>query len=250
MAGTGDAGPARNPGRTPVPELRGLRLGVPRAAFHVALETGVAAEARRVLELLAGRGVTLVEAEIPDVMGLNAAVGFPIALYEFVRDLPRYLAENDLELSMNDVLDGIGSPDVRGVVASQLGDEAMPEAVYRQALDIDRPRLQRAYASYFEEHAVDALIFPTSPVSARPIGDDETVDLNGERVPTFPTFIRNTDPGSNAGIPGVSLPTGLTGAGLPVGMELDGPAGSDERLLAAAAAVEEAVGFDARPDRT
>ena len=149
---------------------------------------------------------------------------------------------------MNDVLDGIGSPDVRGVVASQLGAEAMPEDVYRKALDVDRPRLQRAYASFFDSHAVEAVIFPTSPVTARPIGDDETIEFGGERVPTFSTFIRNTDPGSNAGIPGLSLPTGLAATGLPIGMELDGPAGSDVRLLAIAAAVEAAVGFDARPD--
>ena len=250
MAGTGVDDAKRGPGRAPVPELRGLRLGVPRAAFYAALETGVAAEADRVLELLAGHGVTLVEADIAQVAELNAAVGFPVALYEFVRDLPRYLAANGLDLSMDDVLEGIGSPDVRGVVASQLGADAMPEAVYRQALDVERPRLRRAYASYFEEHAVDAVIFPTSPVAARPVGDDETIELNGERVPTFPTFIRNTDPGSNAGIPGVSVPTGLTAAGLPVGMEIDGPVGSDERLLAVAAAVEEAVGFDGRPGRT
>ena len=243
MAGTGRAG--SDPG--PAPALDGLRLGVPRTAFFTGLEPGVAAEAGRVLDLLSDLGVALVEAEIPEVSELNAAVGFPIALYEFVRDLPRHLAENGLALSLKDVLGGIGSPDVRGIVASQLGPDAMPEAVYRKALDVDRPRLQRACADYFAEHAVEAMIFPTSPVSARPIGDDETIELGGERVPTFPTFIRNTDPGSNAGIPGLSLPTGLTPTGLPVGMELDGPAGSDERLLAVAAAVEEAVGFDARP---
>ena len=248
MAGAGGAGAARDSGSAPVPDLDGLRLGVPRAAFYADLEPAVAAEAARVLDLLADHGVALVEAEIPGVAELNAAVGFPIALYEFVRDLPRYLAGNGLEISMEAMLEGIGSPDVRGVVASQLGADAMPEEVYRKALEVDRPRLQRACASYFEEHAVDAVIFPTSPVTARPIGDDETIDLNGARVPTFPTFIRNTDPGSNAGIPGVSLPTGLTGAGLPVGIELDGPAGTDERLLAVAAAVEEAVGFDGRPD--
>ena len=243
MAGTGRAG--SDPG--PAPALDGLRLGVPRTAFFTELEPDVAAEAGRVLDLLSDLGVALVEAEIPEVSELNAAVGFPIALYEFVRDLPRHLAENGLALSLEDVLGGIGSPDVRGIVASQLGPDAMPEAVYRKALDVDRPRLQRACADYFAEHAVEAVIFPTSPVSARPIGDDETIELGGERVPTFPTFIRNTDPGSNAGIPGLSLPTGLTPTGLPVGMELDGPAGSDERLLAVAAAVEEAVGFDARP---
>ena len=73
---------------------------------------------------------------------------------------------------------------------------------------------------------------------ARPIGQDLTVELNGAQVPTFFTFIRNTDPGSNAGIPGISLPAGITPARLPVGVELDGPAGSDLRLLAIAAAIE------------
>lgn len=249
MAGT-DAGPAGGAGRTesnPAPALAGLRLGVPRGAFFADLEPDVAAEAARVLDLLSDHGVVLVEAEIPDVADLNAAVGFPIALHEFVRDLPRYLAGNGIELSMSEVLEGIGSPDVKGIVASQLGPEAMPEAAYRMALEVDRPRLQRSYAAFFAEHDVEAAFFPTSPASARPIGEDETIELNGERVPTFATFIRNTDPGSNAGIPGLSLPTGLTSTGLPVGMELDGPAGSDERLLAVAAAVEEAIGFDARP---
>ena len=232
----------------PVPEPRGLRLGVPRAAFYRDLETEVAAEAARVLDLLSDRGVELIEVDIPDVSELNAAVGFPIVLFEFMRDLPRYLAENGIELSMNDVLEGIGSPDVKDIVGSQLGPEAMPEAAYRKALEVDRPRLQRAYASCFAGQNVEAVIFPTAPVSARPVGDDVTVDLNGERVPTFPTFIRNTDPGSNAGIPGISLPTGLTAASLPIGMALDGPARSDARLLAVAATIERAVGFDARPD--
>jgi mandelamide amidase len=62
--------------------------------------------------------------------------------------------------------------------------------------------------------------------------------LNGERVPTFPTFIRNSGPGSVAGIPGISVPAAMTAAGLPLGLELDGPAGSDAALLAIAAAVE------------
>ena len=242
-AGRAESDPA------PTPALAGLRLGVPRAAFYRDLEPDVAAEADRVLDLLSDLGVALVEAEVPDVMDLNAAVGFPVALYEFVRDLPRYLAEKRAR-ALDEMTCSTASevPTCKAIVASQLGAEAMPEAVYRQALDVDRPRLQRTYADYFAEHAVEAVLFPTSPVSARPIGDDETIDLGGERVPTFPTFIRNTDPGSNAGIPGISLPTGLASTGLPIGMELDGPAGSDERLLAVAAAVEEAVGFDARPD--
>ena len=57
-------------------------------------------------------------------------------------------------------------------------------------------------------------------------------------MPTFFTFIRNTSPGSVAGIPGISLPAAVTASGLPLGLELDGPAGSDAHLLAIAAAVE------------
>jgi mandelamide amidase len=64
------------------------------------------------------------------------------------------------------------------------------------------------------------------------------VHLHGQQVPTFKTLIRNTDPGSNAGLPGISLPAGLTAEGLPVGLELDGALDTDRHLLAVAAAIE------------
>ena len=58
------------------------------------------------------------------------------------------------------------------------------------------------------------------------------MSINGDKpVPTFDTMIRNTDPGSNAGIPGLSLFAGMTPGGLPVGLEIDGPVGSDTKLL-------------------
>ena len=82
------------------------------------------------------------------------------------------------------------------------------------------------------------MIFPTTPMPARPIGEDETVEVNGKRVPTFFTYIRNTDPASNAALPGLSLPVGLTRSGLPVGIELDAPSGHDARLLAIGLAYE------------
>ena len=96
-------------------------------------------------------------------------------------------------------------------------------------------------------HDVAAMIFPTTPLLARPIGDDETVELNGRQVPTFLTYIRNTDPASNAGIPGLSLPITITGSGLPVGMELDAPAGHDHRLLSIGLAYQ--ASLPALPDR-
>jgi mandelamide amidase len=85
-------------------------------------------------------------------------------------------------------------------------------------------------------------VFPTTPLPAAPIGDDEKTPLNGDQVPTFLTFIQNTDPGSNAGLPGLSVPIGRTAGGLPVGLELDGPAGGDRRLLGIGLALEALLG--------
>jgi Asp-tRNA(Asn)/Glu-tRNA(Gln) amidotransferase A subunit family amidase len=73
--------------------------------------------------------------------------------------------------------------------------------------------------------------------------------VNGKTVPTFFTFIANTDPGSNAGIPGLTLPMGVTSDGLPVGLALDGPAGSDRRLLGVGLALEPLLGATPAPPR-
>ncbi len=220
-------------------DTRGLRLGVPRGYFYDKLDPGVARVAEGVLAQLADAGAVLVDVDVANVAELNDAVSFPVALFEVMRELPGYLREHRYDLTLTDIIAGIGSPDVRGALESQLGDEAVPEAAYRAAVDVHRPALRRAYANCFRDNAVEALVFPTTILPARPIGDDETVELNGERVPTFQTYIHNTDPGSNAGLPGVSLPAGSTSDGLPVGIELDGPEGSDHRLLAIAAAIEE-----------
>ncbi len=78
---------------------------------------------------------------------------------------------------------------------------------------------------------------------ARPIeGSDENVTLNGQKIPTFPARVKNTSPGSNAGMAGVTLPRGLTAQGLPVGMEIDILPGQDEKLLSIALAMEEIFG--------
>ncbi len=226
---------------------RGLRLGLPEAYFGENCDPDVTAAMADAVAALTAAGVILIRADMPGIGAANAAVSFPIALFEFMRDLPEYLALHNTGVGMREIAWGAGSPDVRGLVESLLGEGAVPEAAYRQAIGADRPRLQKLYADYFASHGVDAIVFPASPMTARPIGEDETVELNGERVPTFASFIRNTEPGSNAAIPGVSIPIGLSSTGLPIGLELDGPAGSDARLLAVALALEGIVGVKSKP---
>ena len=72
------------------------------------------------------------------------------------------------------------------------------------------------------------------------MGHDETVSLNGEDLPTFDIFLKNTYHGSVIGAPGISMPAGLTG-NMPVGFELDGLPGRDKALLAVARKIEEII---------
>lgn len=58
---------------------------------------------------------------------------------------------------------------------------------------------------------------------------------------------RNVDPGSNAGLPGLSLPAGLSDDGLPIGLEVDGLPGEDRKILAVGVALEPLLGRLAPP---
>ncbi len=224
-----------------------IRLGVPRQQFYHNLEADVASATDCLLGLLSDEGVILVEVDIPGLAELSASTGVPVVLFEFVRELALFLDHHNAGVSVYDLFEAVASPDVKSVLSSQMGKKAVHEAEYRRALDEDRPLLQEAYASCFKEHRLNGLIFPTVPLSARPVGDDERIELNGQRAPTFATYIRNTESGSNAGLPGISLPIGLTAAGLPIGIEIDGPFGSDESVLAMATTIEQVVNFDSRP---
>ena len=230
------------PGDLPDVPLKGVRIGVPRGHFYENLHPETSRVAEAALTALGEAGAVLVEADMPDVPKLDGVAGFPVALFETVVELNRYLSESGLPLDLASLAAAVASPDVAGLLQGVLTPEgAIPEPVYREALTQTRPALQAAYAGYFASNDVVAAIFPTTPLPASLIGEDETVELNGEPVPTFLTFIRNTGPSSLAGIPGVTLPAGLSSDGLPIGMELDGPAGSDRALLAWSAAVEAAL---------
>ncbi|HEY2562001.1 MAG TPA: indoleacetamide hydrolase [Caldimonas sp.] len=222
----------------PAVELKGLRLGVPRAHFWTPLDAETATLMEEALRRLKDAGAVLVEGDIADVGRLDNEAGFPIALYETVTDLGAYLRSHASSLSYRDLVAQCASPDVAGLLQSLHGEGAIPDAAYRHSLDVLRPQLQRAYREHFRSHGIEAVVFPSTPLPAAPIGDDETVSLNGERVATFATFIRNSSPGSVAGIPGISLPAAMTRTGLPLGLELDGAENDDAKLLAIATAVE------------
>ena len=228
-------------------KLRGLRLGVPRTYFYDNLDPGTATQVEKALSKLRQAGVELVEADIPSVEALNTAVSFPVVLFKVTRELPQYLATTNPSVTLSELISQIASPDVQYLIGIS---STITESLYLDAINIYRPALQQAYQQYFAANRVDAIIFPTTPLPARPIAlsSIQTVELNGQQVPTLNTYIRNTDPGSNAGIPGLSLPIGLTNDSLPVGIELDGPAQSDRNLLRIGLALQRLFGKLPKPD--
>jgi Asp-tRNA(Asn)/Glu-tRNA(Gln) amidotransferase A subunit family amidase len=94
---------------------------------------------------------------------------------------------------------------------------------------------------------VAAIAYPTTLVPATPIGQDQEVEIRGRKVPFRTAMSRNIAPGSCAGLPGLVLCAGRTRDGLPVGIELDGPVGSDRELLALGLALEPVILRTATP---
>jgi Asp-tRNA(Asn)/Glu-tRNA(Gln) amidotransferase A subunit family amidase len=224
--------------------IAGLRIGVP-ASFWAGLDKQVASVMTGARATLAAAGVVFVDVDTVGLAALNDKVSFQLALHEPIADIPAYLAATGVRgMGVAEIAAQIASPDVKGAFGAILADAF--GAAYEAALNVHRPQMQALYASYFRDNTLDAMMFPTTILPASTIdavNGSSKVSINGgPPVDTFASFIRNTDPGSNAGIPGLSMPAGLTAAGLPVGLELDGPVGSDVRLLGIALAFESVLG--------
>ncbi|GAA4233852.1 indoleacetamide hydrolase [Actinomadura meridiana] len=222
-------------------DLAGVRLGVPRGFFYEDLDPDVATATEYALSALAARGAVLIERDIPDLVELNELVDLPVVLYEVGRELSAYLYQHDVPVTLRELVAQVAIPQVRETLESILDKDWVSAAEYREALTVHRPALRGIYATYFTEHEVDALVVPTTPLPARPhrpAGDDRTVELNGREVDTFLTYIRNTNASSSAGLPCLSIPSGMSGDGMPTGLELVGRDSDDARLLAIGEAVE------------
>lgn len=232
----------------PVP-LHTLRIGLPRSCWQ-ALDSALETVARAALERLAVAGVTFVELDMSDLLPLSERISLAVAFHEAHEDIPAWLVANDAPVRTLEALAAqIASPDVRRIYEGVLADAF--GAHYHDAMQIGRPALQRLYGSTFETARLDALLFPTTPLPAVTIDEIEgssMVAIGGrEPIDEMAAYLRHTDPTSVAGLPGLSVAAGMTSTGLPVGLELDGPLGSDRRLLAIGIAFEAVLGHAPAP---
>lgn len=214
--------------------LSDLRLGVPSEFWHN-LDEDTQELAEAALEKLRLHGVTLVPIDKSGLLELNEPVGFPVVIYEAYDCMVEYLREYGHDMTIEQVAEKLHSPDVRYIYENWVLPRKMPAGdelvnltpIYEAARDSGRQAIRERYQDLFEQHQLDALIFPTTCVVAPLANEEVNLPSNFERL------IQNTEPSASAGLPGIQLPVGLgSRSGLPVGMELDGPSWSDRRLLA------------------
>ncbi|MDE2379581.1 indoleacetamide hydrolase [Bradyrhizobium sp.] len=233
-------------GRAVAPaDLKQVRIGVVKAML-ANLDGDTDAAFRAGVDKLKTQGVTVVDVEMPQLAELNGKVGFPVALYEAYDDMVAYLERTGTGVTIEALAKEIASPDVKGTYDGLVIPRKLPgpnntvvdaKPAYDDAMKIARPALQALYRDTFAKNRLDAVAFPTVPKVAIAANPDSSSLAN------FGLFIQNTDPGSNAGVPGIQLPVALGASSkLPVGLELDGPAGSDRRLLAIGMAMEKVLG--------
>ncbi|MEW2915936.1 amidase family protein [Ruegeria sp. ANG10] len=223
-------------------QISGLRLGMPNS-YMENLSASVATAEQGGLKRIERAGAALVAVDMSAISAAAFEVGFPVGFHEMKSAMTTFLLHHKPGPSFENVVARIASKDVKDTYLNAvLGNDAPTEDAYRNAIArIDGIRSE--YLKLLVEHRLDALVFPTAPLEAPPIvGSDETVLLNGERVPTLPIFMRNVAAAGVYGAPGISLPLkGPDSNHLPVGLEIDGRPGEDHALLGIALGVEAAL---------
>jgi aspartyl-tRNA(Asn)/glutamyl-tRNA(Gln) amidotransferase subunit A len=225
--------------------LDGLRIGVVEELMGAGVEPGVRAAVEASLGAAEELGARVVPINLPSAeYGLAtyyliapAEASANLARFDGIRYGPRAEAEDLLE--HYERTRALFGPEVKRRI--MLGTFALAsgyyDAYYGRAQRV-RTLIVRDFARAFDE--VDLVASPTSPTVAFPLGARTADPLSMYLADTC------TIPVSLAGLPALSIPCGLSD-GLPVGLQLAGPAFSENRLLAAAHALERSIGFDPRP---
>ena len=219
-----------------------LRLGVARKPYWEDLDPEVDRVAREALDRLQSAGVVVVEVDVSAYYALGHEIYMTLVTQGIKEDLAPYLDKVGARVGQHEVIARIASRDTR-TLFEECGKSAIAPATLAKARGPLREKILKSYTDLFRAHEINAIVYPTAPIVAPLInreGDtrDAEIELNGRRVNQGQTLFRNTRVTGALGVPGLSLPAGLTRDGLPVGLELDGLAGEDTALIALGIEVE------------
>jgi aspartyl-tRNA(Asn)/glutamyl-tRNA(Gln) amidotransferase subunit A len=223
-------------------DVAGLRLGVPREFFVPGMEPGVEAAVRAAIDVLQDLGAEITEVSLPST-DRGLATYYIIAPAEASANLARYDGVRYGASAAADELwanyartrgEGFGAEVKRRVM---LGTYAL-SAGYYDAYYVKAQQVRTLIKAEFDHvlGTVDAILAPTSPGVAFAIGAkvDDPLAMYLNDACTLPVNI--------AGLPGISVPCGLS-AGKPVGLQVIGRAFDEATILRVADAYERAAGF-------
>ncbi|HWJ84135.1 MAG TPA: Asp-tRNA(Asn)/Glu-tRNA(Gln) amidotransferase subunit GatA, partial [Cellulomonas sp.] len=222
-------------------DLTGVRVGVITELQGEGYQPGVLARFEESLELLRGAGAEIVEVSCPHFtyalaayyLILPAEASSNLAKFDGMRFGLRVIPEDNptAERVMSATRgQGFGDEVKRRII---LGTYALSagyyDAYYGSAQKV-RTLIQRDFTAAFEK--ADVLVSPTAPTTAFKLGEklDDPLAMYLNDVATIPANL--------AGVPGLSLPSGLSDDGLPVGFQVLAPAKADDRLYRVGAALE------------
>jgi aspartyl-tRNA(Asn)/glutamyl-tRNA(Gln) amidotransferase subunit A len=243
------------PGEIDLPkreDLKGLRLGVPEdlTGAEGGIDPGVRENFEATVALAEQLGASIEPCRLPHApqalsayyLIAPAEASANLARFDGVRYALRVEDDKDLVTMYSRTREAGFGPEVKRRI--MLGTYALSsgyyDAYYGTAQKV-RTKIAEDFRSAFERF--DFIVTPTSPWTAFELGA-KTADPLAMYLNDFLTV-----PMSLAGIPAISIPSGLSG-GLPVGFQLAGPAFSESRLLDAAYALERVIGFDGSKART
>ncbi|MCA9114819.1 MAG: Asp-tRNA(Asn)/Glu-tRNA(Gln) amidotransferase subunit GatA [Planctomycetaceae bacterium] len=227
--------------------LEGLKIGVVAEQFADGLDDEVAAAVRAAVEVYRGLGATVEEIELPHARH-SVATYYLIAPCEASSNLARYdgVHYGHRAEQFDDMVDmyaasrgeAFGSEVKRRIM---LGTWALSsgyyEAYYLKALKVRR-LIRQDFDDAFRR--VDLIAGPVTPTTAFRTGE-----LTGDPLAMYLADIY-TSIANLAGIPGISIPAGISQAGLPIGLQLLAPSLEEDRLLRAARMYERETNWHTR----
>lgn len=205
--------------------LKGLSVGVPSAFYVDDLDPEVARILDETVATLKREGASIVKVELPDQRQLASASQLVLAV-EAAAFHKRWLIERPQDYG----------PQVLMRLENGL---AVPGVTYLETLRWRGPALAAHLAAVA---GVDAVIAPAAPVPAPTIAESDVGNSpNAEAV--IQRLTRFTRPVNYLGLPSLSIPSGFTRGGLPVGMQLIGRSFEEAMLLRIGAAFQRATDF-------
>jgi aspartyl-tRNA(Asn)/glutamyl-tRNA(Gln) amidotransferase subunit A len=222
--------------------IKGLRLGVPKEYFAPGMDSAVREKVEAAIERFGKLGCRLMDVRLPHTdyaiaayyIIATAEASSNLARYDGVRYGPRVPADTLLEMYRKTRGSGFGAEVKRRIM---LGTYVL-SAGYYDAYYLKGQKVRALIAQDFREAfaKVDAILTPTSPVPAFRLGERTADPLQMYLADIY------TVTGSLAGVPGISIPCGKTPDGLPVGLQIFGPAFGEAQVQRLAHAFEQAGG--------